>query len=193
LGLPRPLVHVLDCEGDSVAHLRRWHKHGQRFPVRTDGTRAVRRRDRDCRLPAVVAALGQQGAFGQPRAVRYRGQRATQTAAQTQVQLTRPAYRNRKGQRRVVPGKPLRLRLVVSQVRDAAGALRAQWCLLTNLPTEVEATEVALWYYWRWRSESFYKLLKGAGQQLEAWQQESGAQNPIVSQCLAASGRLLSR
>lgn len=174
LGLPRPLVHVIDCEGDSVAHLRRWHKHGYLFLVRTDGTRGVRWRDRDCRLPAVVAALGQQGAFGEARPVHYRGQRATQTVAETEIVLTRPAYRNRKGKRRVISGKPLRLRLVVSQVRDAEGALLAQWCLLTNLPAEVEAAEVALWYYWRWRIESFYKLLKGAGQQLEAWQQESG-------------------
>jgi hypothetical protein len=32
---------------------------------------------------------------------------------------------------------------------------------------------VALFYYWRWRIESFFKLLKRGGQQLEQWQQES--------------------
>lgn len=35
------------------------------------------------------------------------------------------------------------------------------------------APGVALWYYWRWRIESYHKLLKGAGQQVEHWQQES--------------------
>jgi len=34
---------------------------------------------------------------------------------------------------------------------------------------------VALWYYWRWRIESYHKLLKGAGQQVEHWQQETAA------------------
>ena len=29
-------------------------------------------------------------------------------------------------------------------------------------------------YYWRWRIESFFKLLKSHGQQLEEWQQETG-------------------
>jgi hypothetical protein len=30
---------------------------------------------------------------------------------------------------------------------------------------------VALWHYWRWRIESYFKLLKSAGLQLEEWQQ----------------------
>ena len=34
---------------------------------------------------------------------------------------------------------------------------------------------MAWWYYWRWRIESFFKLLKGAGQQVEHWQQQDGA------------------
>jgi hypothetical protein len=173
LALPRPLVHVIDCEGDSVAHLRRWHKHRQLFLVRTDGTRTVRWRGRDGRLPEVVATLEKERAFGRPRSVSYHGHVATQMVAEAEVVLTRPAYQNRKGRRRVIRGKPLRLRLVVSQVRDADGALLAQWCLLTNVPPAIEADRIALWYYWRWRIESFYKLLKSAGQQVEAWQQES--------------------
>ena len=173
LGLPRPLVHVIDCEADSVGHLRRWHKDHRLFLVRTDGTRAVRWRDREWRLPAVVEALEREQAFAAARSIRYHGRPAAQSVAEAEVLLTRPAYRNRGGKRRVVPGQPLRLRLVVSQVRDADGGLLAQWCLLTNVPAEVEAARVALWYYWRWRIESFHKLLKGAGQQVEAWQQES--------------------
>jgi hypothetical protein len=51
--------------------------------------------------------------------------------------------------------------------------LLAQWWLLTNVPEDVPASDVALWYYWRWRIESFHKLLKSAGLQLESWQQES--------------------
>ena len=175
LALPRPLVHVIDCEGDSVGHLRRWHKHRQLFLVRTDGTRTVRWRGRDYRLPEVVATLEKERAFGAPRSVRYHAHAATQAVAAAEVVLTRPAYRNRQGRRQVIRGKPLRLRLVVSQVRDADGTLLAQWCLLTNVPPAVDADRIALWYYWRWRIESFYKLLKSAGQQLEAWQQESPA------------------
>ena len=42
------------------------------------------------------------------------------------------------------------------------------------MASAVSAGQLAQWYYWRWRIESFFKLLKGAGQQIEAWQQESG-------------------
>jgi hypothetical protein len=175
LALSRPLVHVIDCEADSVAHLRRWHRHGHRFLVRTDGTRTVSWRDRECRLPELVTALEREQAFARAREVLYHGRPATQTVAEAAAVLTRPAYQNRKGRRKVIPGRPLPLRLVISQVRDAEGALLAQWCLLTNLPADVAAERVALWYYWRWRTESYYKLLKSAGQQVEAWQQESGA------------------
>lgn len=184
-GRPRTVVHLIDCEGDSVAHLRRWQKQDEYFLIRTAGTRTVRWRAGECRMPAVVAALEQARAFGAARAVQYHGQTAVQTVAETTVVLTRPAYRNRKGKRRVIPGKPLTLRLVVSQVRDAAGALLAQWCLLTNLPPEVEATQVALWYDWRWRIESYFKLRKSAGQPLEAWPQESGA--ALAKRLLVAS------
>src|SRR5262249_17000979 len=65
-------------------------------------------------------------------------------------------------------------RLVVAQVRDACGQVLAQWLLLSNLPAEVSAEQVALWYYWRWRLESYFKLLKGAGLHLEQWQEETG-------------------
>jgi hypothetical protein len=39
---------------------------------------------------------------------------------------------------------------------------------------EVDMGTIALWYYWRWSIESFFKLLKSAGMQVESWQQESG-------------------
>ena len=35
--------------------------------------------------------------------------------------------------------------------------------------------QLARCYYWRWRIESYFKLLKSHGQQLEEWQQASGA------------------
>ena len=48
--------------------------------------------------------------------------------------------------------------------------------LLSNVPKAWATTEqLAFCYYWRWRIESFFKLLKSHGQQLEHWQQESGA------------------
>jgi hypothetical protein len=59
-------------------------------------------------------------------------------------------------------------------VCDTSGPTLAVWHLLTNLPAEVDTATAALWYYWRWRIESRFKLLKGAGQQVEHWKQPNG-------------------
>ena len=57
---------------------------------------------------------------------------------------------------------------------DATGKTLAVWYSLTNVPAAVPAATVALWYYWRWRVESLFKLLKSHGHQVEHWQQEGG-------------------
>jgi hypothetical protein len=124
------------------------------------------------------------GAFADADAgvVEFRGRPARQFVAETPVVPARPARTHRVDPRtgraahRNVAGDPLPLRLVVSEVRDdAAGRVPARWLLLTDLPPSVPAATVARWYYWRWRIEGYHKLLKGAGQQVESWQQETAA------------------
>src|SRR6185312_5752797 len=98
---------------------------------------------------------------------------------QTSVVLRRPARTHRKDKRtgrarhRNVAGGPLALRLVVGEVRDEKGGVLARWLLLTNLPAPVAAATVVLWYYWRWRIETYHKLLKTAGQEIECWGQQT--------------------
>ncbi len=77
------------------------------------------------------------------------------------------------GQKKVdVPGAPLPLRLVVTEVRDTKGRVLARWLLLTNMRAMLaDAATIARWYYFRWRIESMHKLLKSAGWQLEGWLQ----------------------
>jgi hypothetical protein len=89
------------------------------------------------------------------------------------------------GDRRKVPGPPLPLRLVIAEVRDSGGQVLATWYLLTNVPTDADPSTIALWYYWRWRIESFFKLLKSAGMNVEQWQQESAS--AIAKRLLVAS------
>jgi hypothetical protein len=185
LELPRPVVSVIDCEGDSVDHLRQWHRDRHRFLVRSDGTRTVRSQGRAQTLKQIAQRGARRHAFQVCRDVRYHGGPATQSVAEVAVVLDRPAYRRHGAKRRVIPGDPLAVRLVMSRIHDPAGRLLASWYLLTNVPAAVAAAEIALWYYWRWRIESFFKLLKSAGQQLEAWQQEGGA--AIAQRLLVAS------
>jgi hypothetical protein len=174
-----PVVHVIDREADSLAHYRQWHADGFQFVIRADGERIVRCDGQESTLEALGRKLRAQQCFRRTGEVCYRGQQAMQHVAETIVVLDRPAWRNRRrGGKRVnerVPGKPITLRLIISRVCNARGETVALWYLLTNVPPEITVATVALWYYWRWRIESFFKLLKSAGQQVEHWQQETGS------------------
>jgi hypothetical protein len=180
-GLGRTPVFVIDREADSVGHYRAWGKAGRRFVVRADDARNVLHGGTGAKLGAAADGLRDAGALAFTRGVELGGKPARQFVGEAEVVLHRPARTHRvdpatgKARHRNVAGRPLALRLVVSEVRDGGGAVLARWLLLTNLPPGVPAATVALWYYWRWRIESYHKLLKGAGQQAECWQQETAA------------------
>jgi hypothetical protein len=174
----RPRVHMIDAEADSVAHFRHWQRAGYTFLVRADDCNRVVHEGMQASLEKVRQKLRRRNAFRFTREVDYKGRPATQRVAETTVVLTRAAKLQRhgkKGPRTILRGEALTLRLVVAEVRDTRGTVLACWFLLTNLPATVTAETVALWYYWRWRIESYFKLLKGAGHQLEHWQQETAA------------------
>lgn len=189
LKLGKPTVPIIDREADSVGHYRQWTRHKRLFLVRADAQRIVRHEGQERSLSEVVASLHRSGAFRPSRTVEYHGRPAAQFVAEAAVVLERPAAPNRRGAgggpRRLVRGAKLPLRLVGSEVRDGDGTLLATWLLLTNVPASVSASEVALWYYWRWRVESYFKLLKGAGLHLEQWQQETAS--AVAKRLLVAS------
>lgn len=184
--LGRPLVHIIDAEADSVAHFREWSRSGRFYIVRADD-RLVEWEGNERKCSAIRSILQQRDRFRRVRHVEYRGTSAHQHVAEVAVQLVRPGQRNRPGvgDRQKLPGPPLPLRLVFAEVRSDAGQILATWRLLTNLPDEVDASTVALWYYWRWSIEKYFKLLKSAGMNAEQWQQESA--HAIAARLLVAS------
>jgi Transposase DDE domain len=188
LGLPRP-VFIIDAEADSVGHYRRWDRRGFLFLVRTDGDRYARLDGEEMLLSAVAGRLSQGGKFQRTREVDYRGAKVFQHVAEARVVLDRPACQDRvvdgKRKRRRIRGKALALRLVVTELRGEGGDVLERWYLLTNAPAEVDAAAVALWYYFRWKVETFFKLLKGSGQHLEHWQQRDG--RSVLKRLLVAS------
>jgi hypothetical protein len=183
----RPLVHIIDAEADSVDHYRQWSRRpGRYYLVRADD-RLVVSGDEELRCSALRERLQKQQAFHATRAVQYHGCKAQQWVAEVPVRLTRAAQRNRpgRGDRQRIPGPPLDLRLVIAEVRTPTGEVLAVWYLLTNLPADIDAATVALWYYWRWSIEKYFKLLKSAGIQVETWQQTSA--EAIARRLLVAS------
>jgi hypothetical protein len=182
----KPVVHIVDAEADSVAHFRQWSQApGRLFLIRADD-RLVEWEGREQLSSAVQTTLHQREAFRLVRRVQWHSQSAEQWTAEVPIRLLRAGQRNRAdGSRQKIAGPPLPLRLVFAEVRSPEGRTLAVWRLLTNAPQEVDAATVALWYYWRWRIESYFKLLKSAGFHLEQWQQETAA--AIARRLLVAS------
>ena len=179
--LPTTLVHVIDREADSVFHLREWSAGGFLFLVRGDD-RWVRWRGELVKYSTIESHLE----FRPSREVTIKGKPGVQYVAETEIVLDRPALRKIDGQMTSFPGEALSLRLVIAKVVDpASGEVLSTWYLLTNVPSGVPTEQIALWYYWRWEIESFFKLVKSGGQQLEHWQQESGL--AVLKRLLVAS------
>lgn len=175
LQFDHPPVFIIDREGDSIAHLREWDAQNCSFLVRAHKNPQVQWAGVTCSVKQAVEHV----ALKHVREVEFHGASAQQYVGEVTVVLERPATRHRtvggKRKKQFIAGPSLKMRLVVSEVRDTAGKSLAQWLLLTNLPTEIDAAKVALWYYWRWRIESYHKLLKSAGQQVEQWLQDDAA------------------
>ena len=169
----KTLVHIIDREADSVDHLRQWSRQGSYWLVRAKAGSRVRYGDGEISLSAVAENLF----FQETRKVVCKGQPCTQWIAGTTVVLTRnakPKLMDGNGKRvKPIAGEPLAARLVVSNIINLDGDLVAQWYLLSNVDEAVDDAQLALWYYFRWRIETFFKLLKGAGHQLESWEQET--------------------
>ena len=182
--LTGPALHVIDREADSVGHYRAWHAAGHHFLVRGQDHRVVTWEGRKLARRSVSEELAKRGAFQPSGPVLSQGVAADLWVAETEVVLAQPARtmvivgrgKNAKKKQRQIAGEALTMRMIVAKVCDAEGNVLATWHLLSNAPMELlTAKQLAQCYYWRWRIESYFKLLKSHGQQLEHWRQETGA------------------
>jgi hypothetical protein len=149
--LPLPLVHLLDREGDSIFHYRQWEAAGDLFLVRADAVQRVVWQGRTQLLCDVAAQVALQAGLAVEISANVIGQLLV---GETSIVIDRPAFpRGREGKRQWVKGEPLNLRLVVCQLRLPDGTIEAEWYLLSNVPAETRAEQLAEWYYWRWRIE----------------------------------------
>lgn len=177
-GLDRPRVHVIDREADSVDHYRRWAAAGHTFLVRADDDRVVKWSGAAVRLSELATRPGLdwrpvRGADG-PTTVTVGGRTGALWVCEAAVVLDRPGRKRVDGRRVDVRGEPLPLRLVMTWVLADDGELLAEWYLFTNAGAAFDAAAVGRWYSWRWWVESYFKLLKSAGQKVEQWEQHGG-------------------
>jgi hypothetical protein len=166
----KPLVHIIDREADSIGHIRQWEANNCLWLTRSKKTSSIEFQGQSMPSAHVAEALH----FEKIRQVDYHGKPHWQWVAETPIRITRHAKPSQKKQKKpALPGEPIDARLVVSRILSDGGEILAEWLLMTNVKA-VEASEIALWYYWRWQIECFFKLLKKAGHDLESWQQETG-------------------
>lgn len=172
--LPRTPVHVIDREADSLGRLRRWHSLGHLFLVRCDDRRVLCE-GRSVLLSELDEELDQTFGYVDAGKALHEGKKVQRQVCERTVTLHRPHSAVIDGKKKSVAGEPIELRAVFVRLVDKEGYIVTQWTLLTNVPNDdADAAEVGRWYYFRWRIESFFKLLKSHGLELEYWQQEMG-------------------
>jgi hypothetical protein len=173
----KPMVHIIDREGDGVEWLRACKD--SLWLIRCRKTSTVDYQGKSYKIRDLAAQLESQPLA---RQVQYQGKTAYQAIAECEVTVTRPAQPKR--QAALIKGDPIKARLVVSRILDANQNCLAEWYLLSNVLNR-PADTLALWYYWRWQIECFFKLLKQQGLQLEDWQQQTAL--AIAKRLLIAS------
>jgi hypothetical protein len=172
--LGQPLIHIIDREADSVGHYRAWQAAGHQFVVRAKSDRIVTWKGQSLSLQELQTQCADQFQASSIEVKTAEHGRCRVQMMETEVILDRPARTWVGGKQKQVPGPALPLRLVLTRVIDERQHVQAEWLLLTNVAARFNTATVAQWYTWRWLIESYHKLLKTAGMNAEAWQQESG-------------------
>jgi len=184
-GLERKVVHVIDREADALGRFRSWDAKGHLFLVRCDDRR-VRWNGQSILLSEINEHFHETDKFQDVGKAKFQGKAVRREVAEANVVLHRQHSEVRDGQKVTVSGKAIEVRAVFVRLVDNKGYIVAEWMLLTNVPAdEADAAQVGQWYYWRWRIESFFKLLKSHGHEAEYWQQTRGA--AIARRLLIAS------
>lgn len=169
--LEKTCVHIIDREGDSIAHLRELSGHGFQWLIRAKEGNRIEHQSEICKVGEVAERIEIQ----QVKPISYKGNPHVLHVGETAIRITRAAKPKRKddsGQRVAPqPGEAIAARLIVVVVKDAQDKTVARWSLISNVPSEIDAVELTTWYYWRWTIECYFKLLKQAGHDIEAWLQ----------------------
>ena len=173
-GVTKPIIHVIDQEGDSIGHYRKWSAAGELFLVRSEDRRVLWR-GKERRFSSIVRSLLREDGFDQRQQIQFRSKQHELRVAQTSVIMHRPAQPRHDGKQTYIPGEPISVRLIVSRVYDQNNRKKAEWYLISNAPETINCMQLAHSYYWRWRIETFFKLLKSSGFEIEHWRQETGS------------------
>lgn len=179
--IKKEIVDIIDREGDSIALMREYDHNKWLYLIRAKNNHKVY-------VPMLKESLKQgevadtlpNGEFVKSIEYQPKGKKKEQVKIyvnEIDIELQRDATKaviNEDGKRIIekTSGEYIKARLVVERLINKNGEIVAQWILLTNVKKSVSAQKIATWYYYRWKIESYFKLLKSAGFNLEKWQQQ---------------------
>jgi len=186
LNINKKIVHIIDREADSVGFLR---------DLQQDGLYIIRALDRvhveyknNKTTQKELAKTMKLGKY--TKSIEYKKMKVKIYVNSVDIEITRDAhvkYIDTKGKitYKKQKGKSIKSRFLVERLVDEDSKVVATWLLLSNLQDDVSDETIALWYYYRWNIETYFKLLKSSGFNLEKWQQESS--EAIFKRLLIAS------
>ena len=176
----KKIVHIVDRESDSVAFMRDLSKIDALFLLRVKNSSKlylpkekidIKQGELANRLP-----LGTK-----VQEIKYRKKNVSIYVNECDVEIRRDATKfitQKDGKRKLqkTSGDAIKARFVVERLVDKNQQVVAQWLLVTNiLDKSVTTKTLATWYYYRWKIESYFKLLKSSGFNMEEWQQREPA------------------
>jgi hypothetical protein len=173
----KKIVHIVDRESDSVAFMRDLVSNDNVFLLRVKSSNKLYFPKEDITIKQ--GELADKLDLGKKvKSIKYQNKKVTIYVNECEVEVRRDASRyifNEEGKKQLqtTKGEAIKARFVVERLVDEENNIVAQWLLISNiLDKKISSQTLATWYYYRWKIESYFKLLKSSGFNLEAWQQE---------------------
>jgi len=173
LDIEKSIVHIIDREADSVGFLR---------DLEEDDFYIIRAVDRSS-VEYKGEKISQKDLSNKIELGKYvksitykknkKNEKVNIYVNSVDVLITRDTYINEGKKKRRIKGKPVKCRFIVERLVDQKNNIVATWLLLSNLKEDIDDKTIALWYYYRWKIESYFKLLKSSGFNMEEWQQQT--------------------
>lgn len=175
------IVQIVDREADSVAFARELVNCDSLFVLRGKGNSKVQYTDKitNTTIDIKQSNLADKLPLGKKvKKIKYKNKKVTIFANECDITIVRDATKwviQDDGKRKLIKtkGEPIKARFVVERLVNDKNEIVATWLLISNVYDEdVTAGTIATWYYYRWKIESYFKLLKSSGFNLEQWQQK---------------------
>lgn len=170
----KKIVDIVDREADSVGLFREYKNDENRFfIIRAKDQQKVEHNKSTLSQKELAKALA-PGKF--VKNILYKKKRVDIYVNETVVSISRDSHKKVINDDltisyKKVKGEPFQARFIVEKLLDENQEVVATWILISNLQEDVSSKTIALWYYYRWNIESYFKLLKTSGFNLEQWQQ----------------------